>query len=367
MTRARRVLRCGGLALGACFQMGCYTLSQGLGQLKLLAKREAIAEVLKRPDLPPETRAKLEMVPEVLAFAERELGLKVGDSYRKYVQLEGKALSWLVKAAPKRELRLKSWWFPLVGKQPYLGFFERSQAEAFRDTLKAEGYDTAFGGVQAFSLLGYIADPLYSSMVEGNSAPDLAETLLHECTHLTLYIPGHPSFNENLADFVAKKATVRFFAQRKDAGFDSAAYEERYRRELAAQAKFKPFLLATKARLEAFYAAAARDPALATDEAFLSARGAEFERIAADYKAHMAGAEEGSSYAHAFRAGGFNNAVIMGYSLYEAKQEPFEKALAAAGGLRELLVNLRSCLLPAEPDEDRLWRRLENCPARPGP
>lgn len=349
--------------VGAVTSTGCYTVQQGYHQARLFLRREPIDEVLARGKETPERLRKLSLVPGVLGFARDRVGLETGASYTHYIALDGPSVTYVVQAAEKRALRFRSWWFPVVGSQPYLGYFVRESAVAKRDELVKEGYDTTLGGVQAFSLLGYFPDPLYSSMLDGNETPDLVEVLLHECLHRTVYVADFSAFNENLADFVAKRATSLWLSEHPDQG-DVKAYEERYRRTLAAQGRFKGFLVDAKERLEDFYARAKDDAALRDDTAFAAAREKEFDAIAAAYLAHMGGTEEGTGYEWAFRKGRINNAVILGYSLYEAKQAPFERAFEAAGGdVRRFVANMKRCLGDgrAPSGEDELWRRVEEC------
>lgn len=383
--RRMRGLTALSLSVGGLLCTGCYTVSQGLQQAKLIWKREPLDEVLAKGTERPERLAKLKVVPRILAFGRERVGLETGKSYAHYIPLDGTSVTYVVQAAEKRALRFKTWWFPLVGSQPYLGYFRREDALRKRDELKAEGYDTTLGGVQAFSLLGYFPDPLYSSMIDGNSLPDLVELLLHECLHLTLYVPNHTAFNENLADFVAKRATVAFLRENPDvltatprAGDAPApqggqgeavledtvrAYEEDYARTLAAQGVFKTFLVSAKAELEAFYREAEADDRLRDDAAFEAARKERFDALADRYLSHMAGREKGTPYAHAFRKGAINNAVLLGYSLYEAKQAPFERAFAAADNdVRAFVRNLKTCLDGVRfENEDDLWKRVEEC------
>jgi predicted aminopeptidase len=349
----------------ACFLSGCYTVSQGYHQARLLLKREPLEDVIERGRETPERIAKLKLVPRVLAYGRERVSLDTGSSYTKYVSLDGPSVTYVVQAAQKRSLRFKTWWFPLIGSQPYLGYFERASALEKRDALVAEGYDTSMGGVQAFSMLGYFPDPLYSSMVDGNDVPGLVEVLLHECLHRTVYVPNHSAFNENLADFVAKRATSAFLRDNADVGgFEGAkAYEASHARTLTAQGAFKEFLLRAKADLEAFYAAAERDPALVEEGAFLAARQAKFDSLADAYTAHMAGRDKGTGYERVFKKGAINNAVVLGYSLYEAKQAPFEVAFAAAGeDVGRFVMNMKACLDGESFDtEEALWKRVEGC------
>ena len=48
-------------------------------------------------------------------------------------------------------------------------------------------------------------------MLDGQSVPELAEVLIHELTHATLYVPGFSAFNENLANFVGARGAALFW------------------------------------------------------------------------------------------------------------------------------------------------------------
>jgi predicted aminopeptidase len=340
----------------------CYTLTQGYHQVGLLFERKPLQEVLAEGKETPQRLEKLVWVPRILEFGRDRVGLTTGKSYTKYISLRGDSVTYVVQAAPKRELKLHTWWFPIVGSQPYLGYFEKTDALAKRDALIKEGFDTTVGGVQAFSLLGFFPDPLYSSMLDGNSLPELVELLLHECLHLTVYIPNFSQLNENLADFVAKKATAVFLREHPDVG-NAETYQKKYERTLAAQARFKVFLVGAKERLQKFYSQSLLDPALREEEAFLKERQKIFDALSEDYLIHMEGLQEGTSYAYAFRKGRINNAVVLGYSLYEAKQAPFEEAFATAGNdIAKFVQNIKSCLEKKSFDsEQELWASVEKC------
>lgn len=343
---------------------GCYTAQQGFSQARLILRRQPLESVLEKATEPAERLEKLRVVPKVLAYARDSVGLDIGKSYTQYIALEGPSVTYVVQAAEKRRLAFKTWWFPIVGSQPYLGFFKREDALTFREKMVKEGFDTTLGGVEAFSLLGYFPDPLYSSMLDGNDTPELIEVLIHECVHRTLYIPNYSAFNENLADFIAKKATARFLRLHAELGKNADAYELKYLRFLKAQTRFKEFLGRARTSLEEFYRyAESLESGLKDDDAaFLLARAKKFDTLADEYKAFMAGAAEGTGYAYAFSKGKINNAVVLGYSLYEAKQEPFEKAYAAAQGeLPKLMANLARCLEKTAASEDELWSRVEEC------
>lgn len=330
--------------------VSCYTLSQGLHQARLLFKREDLAEVLARADESPERLSKLRQVPAILAFSKDVLGLAPGDSYTTYVRLpQGQPLTWVVQAAEKRVLKRKTWWFPVVGEQPYLGFFVKADALDMQKELQADGLDTRVGAVDAFSMLGFLSDPIYSSMIDGRSLVDVVDLLLHETLHRTIYVPGHSVFNESLADFVAKKGAVLFFEKIKDQDMVPAHELDKHlaaaRREHEVGLRFKAFLEEAKIFLAAEYQAAAAKAELRSESAFMEHRSTLFKRLERDFDAKLRSFAQGTWYENAFRADRLNNAVILAYQLYEARSEPFESALKNAGGDLALMVrHLKKCL-----------------------
>lgn len=340
---------------------GCYTLEQGYHQVRLLAARKPVTEVLSEGTESPERLEKLKLLPRILDYARAPLGLTPGDSYTQYVGLEGPYLTWTVQAAEKRALRQKTWWFPIVGSQPYLGYFSQDKAIRKRDELVEEGFDTIVGGVRAFSLLGYFSDPVYSSMLDGVPATSFIETIFHESVHSTIYVPNFSAFNENLAEFIGKQATVDFLRANPLPGADPGLLEEKYGRELVAQRAFREYLIQARKKLEDFYAGLVAEPKL-DDAAFEARRRAIFDEIAAGYQPFMAGREAGTSYAGAFAKGRLNNAVVLAYALYEAHHEPFEQALANAGGsLPRFISNMKECLREKAKTENELWERVTRC------
>jgi predicted aminopeptidase len=344
---------------------GCYTLKQGYQQVRLLSSAKTVSEILANQTETPDRLEKLRWVPKIVNFAENDLRLKVDGNYKKYIALEGSSVTYIVQAAQKRRLEQKNWWFPIVGSQPYLGFFQKKDAENFRKELLEEGFDTSLGGVQAFSLLGYIADPVYSSMLDGNTLPNLAEVLIHELAHATLYVPGRSSFNENFANFVGSKGAFLFLNAHEELRESSQLFWDESRRNDEARKFFGTYLRQVKDTLQKFYREASDNPAMADDAVFLKARQLEFDKISADYLAHMDGREKGTDYERAFAQGRVNNATILGYALYEAHQDVFEKIFERAGNDMVRFVNdVRNCVKQGGTSEAELWNHLETCGER---
>lgn len=144
---------------------------------------------------------KIKAIKEIQIFAEQELGLDKTNNYSSYYDQKGKPILWVVTASEKYKLKAHEWVFPVVGSFSYKGFFEKENAKIEQRELEAKGLDTRISEVSAWSTLGYLNDPILSSMLEKDEG-ELAELIIHELTHATVYKKNDVSFNENLADFV---------------------------------------------------------------------------------------------------------------------------------------------------------------------
>lgn len=191
----------------------CYLSRQGYRQAELLWSRKSVDDVLAEKDLSTEERNKLLFSKEALEYA-RSAGLNVGQSYRHYIKMKTDAVSYVVQAAKPTELKLKTWWFPVVGSVPYLGFFDRADRDNEALDFEKKGYEVHKGSVAAYSSLGWFADPIYSSMLR-RSDVELAHLYFHELTHRTIWLEDGVEFNENLAEFVADVLTDKFFSEKK--------------------------------------------------------------------------------------------------------------------------------------------------------
>ena len=208
---------------------GCATLSwygdAAIGQMRILAARRDVADVLADPRTAPETAANLQRVADILSFAERYLRLETGQRYRTYVALERDTLAWNVFAAPEFSLDAHRWCYPIVGCAVYRGFFDPDKAQREAATLAARGFDVHVGRVAAYSTLGWFDDPLVSTFID-YSDERLAELLFHELAHGTLFVPGDSSFNEAFATFVGREGALEWLRAQ---GRDTAPYVASHR------------------------------------------------------------------------------------------------------------------------------------------
>ena len=110
-----------------------------------------------------------------------------------------------------------TWWFPIVGRVPYRGFFSVDDAlDAERD-LQKEGYDTYVRPTAAFSTLGWFNDPVLSTTLQTDDV-EIVTTVLHELAHRYLFVPGQVGFNESFANFIGRVAAIQFFCTREGSG-----------------------------------------------------------------------------------------------------------------------------------------------------
>ena len=190
------------ILLGASvLSSGCYTLKQGTIMLGYLSRAVPLEELGKGAEQSGADRLFAKRAGDIRRFAMEELGLEESKNYTRYVELDRDYLAAVVSASAKDSFSRYQWWFPVVGRVPYKGFFNVKDARKERVKLEKKDLDVWVRGVDAFSTLGWFRDPLYSYMKE-YSDQYLAELIIHELLHATVYINNHSQFNEGLAEFV---------------------------------------------------------------------------------------------------------------------------------------------------------------------
>jgi predicted aminopeptidase len=206
----------GGLALlTVATPMGRYLLRAAWEEGRILRAREPIARLVSDTTLDAATRDKLRLVLEARTFANDSLRLPAEDAFTQYTALEGDTLVLVLSGARKDWLAAKTWWFPVVGRVPYKGFFALDDAERAERALAADGFDTYLRPASAFSTLGWFNDPLLSTTLASDSV-DLVNTVIHELTHNRYFAKDEATFNESFANFVGARGAERFFRSRGD-------------------------------------------------------------------------------------------------------------------------------------------------------
>ncbi len=179
------------------------------GQVGMLVKRQSIEKVAAQTE-DEKLRARLALTLRILKFAERELELPSGGSYELYADLGREHLVWVVYAAPVLSLEPRSWWYPVVGRQDYRGYFREDQAREEAAELERAGDETWVSAVDAFSSLGWFRDPVLNTFA-GYDEVDYVELIFHELAHRKSYVRGNTPFNEGLAEAVAREGVRRWF------------------------------------------------------------------------------------------------------------------------------------------------------------
>ena len=218
------------------------------GQAQIAHRRVPIRRLLEDPKTDPALRPKLELVLQLRQFAGTHLHLPAGSHYLDYADLQRKYVVWTVHAAPEFSLEPKLWWYPILGRLSYRGYFAEDAAQAKAAELRAQGLDVFMGGVAAYSTLGWFTDPVLNTF-SNRDEPDLAELIFHELSHHKIFVSGDTDFNEAFATAVAEEGVRRWYQSRSDKD-GLAAYEK----DLGRKAEFITIVLRARQQLQALYA-----------------------------------------------------------------------------------------------------------------
>ncbi len=233
------------------------------------------------------------------------VGLRNNGNYTRYKVIEKDHLVDVVSAAAVDSFTPYLWKYPILGKLPYKGFYERPDADAEAGRLKKEGWDVIVRPVDAFSTLGFTKDPLFSFM-EKYSTYEIASLIIHEQTHATLFLKGQPDFNEELASFVGDEGAFEWIGSRF--GRDSPEYRQASD-QAADQAAFVTLLHDLSQKLSAMYA----EPITRQEKLDRKAR------MFSDFNATLAEEKATLFRTESYRGIGelsLNNAYLALYSLY---------------------------------------------------
>jgi predicted aminopeptidase len=319
------------------FATGCgsirYYQQAIAGQYEILTKREPIPEVIAKADTGPVLREKLQLVLDLREFAGRELQLKTDGHYASYADLGRRYVVWNVYAAPEFSVEPKKWWYPVVGRLKYRGFFSEKDAQACGELLARDGYDVYIGGVDAYSTLGWFKDPVLNTFIY--QAPhDLAETLFHELAHQRVFAKGDTDFNEAFATAVGEEGVRRWLEAHGDSKM-RADYET----ELQREGQFVELVMKAREELKRIYGEEPlhqpRNTPSPGSEPIVNARRAEKEevivRLRANYEKLQAGWGGYKGYDDWFKHP-INNARLNTIATYHHLVPAFKRLLASDGG-----------------------------------
>jgi len=314
------------LAESGCFSAR-YLGQQALGQLHLLRIRRHVDDVLADPATPPALRERLQLALEARQFGIEVLGLRGGAEFKRFVDTGG-PVAYNLTAAPRTAWRILRWRFPLVGAVPYLGFFERRDAQQQARKLEARGYDVYVRPVGAYSTLGYLISPIYASMLD-HPGPEgevqTVEVILHEMAHSTAYLRSASELNESYATLVGVEGAAQFFRQRGSAA-QSAMVHQLAQAEEERHRAFSAWLEPALKEAAAYYDQAHREhwPAAEIERR----RGELFAKLQAGYRAAF---PTGPRYRR-LAEGPLNNAVLLSFSVYHRSSDFQQRLLALVDG-----------------------------------
>lgn len=310
--------------------MGCYISRAAYEEAKILARRQPIQMLVARDNTPPALRAKLALVLEARQFALDSLALKAEESFTTFSPLDRDTLVLVVSAAYRDRLDRKTWWFPVVGRFPYKGFFDFGEARKTAEALEADGFDVTVGPSSAFSTLGWFNDPLVSTTVKADSVT-LVNTVLHELLHTTFFAKGQVSFNESFATFVGGRGAEHFFRAKGDSALLRRAQDD-WHDDLLMGA----FWERTAQEIDSVFAllpdSAASVRIAARDTVYARARRRLVDSIGPQLRTYPAGWVEKVP---------LNNAVLMSRRVYAERLDRFDSVYVASGGnVREAIARV---------------------------
>jgi predicted aminopeptidase len=226
-----------------------YGVSQLSGQLHIVLNAEPVEDVMSRTSTPDSMKYKLEYIQEVRKYAVDSLGLKDSKNYTTFYNQQGKPALWVITACAPFEMKPYEWEFPFLGSVSYKGFFKKELGVPELAEIKNKGYDVDYSPTGGWSTLGWFKDPILSGMLRRKEG-SLAELIIHELTHATLYLPGSVDYNENLATFIGEEGAKRFLISKF--GRNSKEYVE-YLYIQQDEEKFGDYMVKSSHRLDSLY------------------------------------------------------------------------------------------------------------------
>ena len=306
-----------------------YGISQGKGQFKVLWNAQSITEVLANQATPDSIKFKLELINDIRNFAFDSLGLTRSKNYTTYYDQHGKDILWVVTACESYMFEAKEWSFPIIGSFSYKGFFDINKAKELAKELDDAGFDVEMSSVSGWSTLGWFKDPVLSNMLEGTNG-SMANTITHELTHGTLFIPDSMTFNENLASFVGKKGASQFL-KLKYGNEDSQVQE--YVNRLSDSDRFTQYMVLGASQLDSIYNSVIHEPLQQKEQA--KAKFMALFKVNIDTVSFI----NPEKYQQLLATRNINNAGFISFLKYRERQYEFDTLLANEfdGDLRKFI------------------------------
>ena len=300
--------------------IGCYLSRAAYEEARILSRRQPIAKLVADSTTDPALRAKLRLVQEARRFAIDSLALAARQSFTAYSQLDRDTLVLVVSAAYRDRLARKTWWFPVVGRFPYKGFFDFPGALRTAESLRGDGFDVTVGPSSAFSTLGWFNDPLVSTTVKADSVT-LVNTIIHELLHNTFFAKGQVSFNESFATFVGGRGVEHFFRARGDSVLLRRA-EDEWHDDLLLGAFWERTSNEIEQVFASFPDSARTERIAARDRLYARARSRLVDSVGPQLRTYPEGWAQKVT---------LNNAVLLSRRVYAERLDRFDSVYVAEG------------------------------------
>ncbi len=299
-----------------CFLLtGCgnlfYFSQLGWHQSFITFQSVPVQEALEDETLEDEAKKKIHIIQEVKRYGEERLGLRRTGSYTKIFEVKRPVLH-IITASEKDRLHLHHWNFPIIGRTTYKSFFTIEGALKEKRFLERKDFDTYLQQAAAYSTLGWLKDPVFSTMLKWDE-PTLANIILHEMAHATVYFKGETDLNEQLATFIGNQGSINFLTEKYGPGSKEVALAIDYQGD---DLLFSRWIDQAYKRLSEFYEQpVSREEKVRRREEIFQSVQEKFTEMQDQFK---------TDCYKGFERKKLNNAVLMAYRRYFHRLDRFE-------------------------------------------
>jgi|CXWL01.1.fsa_nt_gi predicted aminopeptidase len=310
--------------------LGCqvdYLAHLALGEINSLSHRVPLDQALLDQSLSADEREKLTLSTEIRAFAIDRIGLTPREAFTVFEANGQTPAAFVITACAKESFSPYLWDFPFIGHSRFKGFFDEAFARREADFLAWLGFDVYLARADGFSTLGAFPDAIRQSNLRMDQV-DLAEFLLHEMTHATVFKPSDNDFNESMATFVGRRAAQDYFDDRfGDTSSEAVAARDRF----ADKSVIDEYVETLYSHMSAYYQSAA-DQALPRDS-IIAGREIEFAALRAMFENDFQPRLNDPAHWQFILDSPLDNARILAGYAYQADLSDYARVLDQLGGV----------------------------------